>query len=132
MRIILSLLILLAMLTGCAQPEKIHFTEFVNKDVEKFTFRNGAGVTYSTTDKELINRFINIMDSTTYTKTKNPGLSGSSRLTFYGAGDKEIVTITFVGDYFYINHDNVYYETLPNKELESFYQEFLIDENIVK
>lgn len=85
MRIILSLLILLAMLTGCAQPEKIHFTEFDNKDVEKFTFRNGAGVTYSTTDKELINRFINIMDSTTYTKTKNPGLSGSSRLTFYGA-----------------------------------------------
>jgi hypothetical protein len=93
--------------------------------------RKGGGVTYSTTDKELINQFIEIMKSTTYTKTDSSGAVGGSRMFIYDPNGKEIENIYFAGKGI-VRVNDFYYKmnTDIDKQLETLFKKFLTELNL--
>jgi hypothetical protein len=115
---------------GNLQSE-ISFSEFYHEHIARMSFRNGAGVTYSTTDRELIDRLIEILQSTIYTEAENPGIAGSSRLILYGENNNEIAVITMSGGYLMVRDSYFKMENDLDQELKVFYKDFLKDENII-
>lgn len=109
----------------------ISFSEFYHENIAKISFRNGAGVTYSTTDRELIDHFIEILQSTTYKESENPGIAGSSRLTLYGENNNKLAVITLQGGYLMVRDSYFKMEHDLDHELQDFYKDFLKDENII-
>lgn len=115
---------------GDNSQSKVSFSEFYHENIAKISYRNGAGVTYSTTDRELIDRFIEIHQSTTYTETEDPGIAGSSRLILYGENNNELAVITVTGGYLRVSGTYFKLDNDLDNELQAFYKNFLKDENI--
>lgn len=132
---ILTTLILLVslFLFGCTSSNEVQFTEVVKGDISKISSRHaGSGLLYSSTDKEKINDFINIMNSTTYEETEPFAVTGASNIRLYGETGAEITSVQNVKDVFEIGESYYKANTDISEELSSFYSEFYSDENLVK
>lgn len=104
-----------------------------NESIEKISIRNpGNGKLYTTTDKNLIEKYYTAMDSVKYLKVIkfNIPLTGISRDLLYNENNTQIATVK---DYiFFIEINNRNYMKLGNnkKALSDFYVEFFTDSNI--
>lgn len=134
-KLFLTTLLVLSILSlfGCSSNE-VQFSEIVKGEISKISSRNsGNGLLYSITDKEKIAYFVNIMNSTTYSKVKAyEPVTGNFSLGLYNGTNEKITSITSngkgvyrIGDgYYKMNHD-------INDELSSFYKELYSDSNLV-
>jgi hypothetical protein len=131
--IITAFILLLSIsLFGCSSNE-VQFSEVVNGDISKISSRHGgSGILYSITDKEKINDFINIMNSTTYEETESFAVAGASTIRLYDETGAEITSVQNVKDVFEIGESYYKAKTDISEKLSSFYSEFYSDENLVK
>ena len=133
-KIILSILIIIVI---CFIFFITNFSHILKDDIdniEKITIRHpGNGKLYSTTNRQLINKFITAMNSAKYLKVvKLPiPLSGTSPITLYSENNTKIASVTHKLKFIEINNKN-YMEIGRDKEkFEAFYKEFYSDEYIV-
>ncbi|KQX46875.1 hypothetical protein [Paenibacillus sp. Root444D2] len=103
-------------------------------DVVKIEYRHGGnGLFYKTENITEINHFIQSLRATTYRKTKPNPWTGSGSLQLYDKENKKIIGMSF-GPNQDIQINGVYFRMTNdiNDRLKTFFDEFLIDNNVVK
>ncbi|KRF13675.1 hypothetical protein [Paenibacillus sp. Soil787] len=103
-------------------------------DAVKIEYRHGGnGLLYETEDKTEINHFIQLLRATSYSKTKPNPWTGSGSFRLYDKENREIMGLSF-GPKQDIQINGVYYQMTNeiNDRLMNFFNEFLIDSNVIK
>lgn len=93
---------------------------------------SGNGVLYYTTDTELINELISIMNSSNYIRRITaPSAVGNSPIILYDDKNKELAQIQFYKSNI-VAIDNKSYKVIGIKDnsLKEFYRKFMVDTNI--
>jgi hypothetical protein len=107
------------------------FSRIVVENVRDMTFRNSAGAVYVSSDPELIKQFFSIINSWKFARISNPGLSGSSKVEFYGHNKTALASINLAGDTMSIA--GRYYDiSSVQQEMTAFYKALLDEANIMK
>ena len=130
--IVVSISLLIIIFIGYLYMNEYKFTEIIKEDIHKIDSRNsGSGVLYTTTDKDLINKFVSKMNSTTYTKRIfSASYVGPTPFILYNVEGQKIGEITFFpSNLLKINENN--YRTKSDIKLKDFIKELYIDKNIV-
>lgn len=118
---------------------KLTFKDIVKADIGKVSCYLDVGNTYSTQQKDVINSYMEAMQSVTYTEIPTPEyrsdiiLIGGTTTFLYGRDNKEIANIYFEADNV-VRINNKFYKMDKDaeKELGSFYKAILTEKNIVK
>lgn len=133
--VILVLVVGLVLLYKFQMPSSsLSFDEIASGDVVKIQYRHGgSGLLYETENKIEINHFIQSLRATTYRKIKPNPWAGSGSFRLYEKGNKELMSLSF-GPNQDIAINGVFYKMTDdiNERLKTFFDEFLIDNNVVK
>ena len=133
--LIIAMLLVMLLSVGCSVKKGVEFTDLVQDEVASITMRHaGNGVLYSTTDTELINQFVSAMKSDDYYEGSPQGVVGNPTINLYNADDKSIAKIVFEGKGAVCINGKSYRlkSDIKGIYMESFYKEFLKDENIIE
>lgn len=135
---ILTIIIVFIMLfsAGCTSKKGVAFAELVQDEVVKINMRHpGSGDLYSTTDEELINKFISKLEhgGGDYYEVDPVGMVGNSVYRLYNTENEEIATVRFyekgrIG----INNKTYSAKSDIKGSMNPFFEEFLNDANVVQ
>ena len=136
---LLAAFVLLLFLNGCKPNEggadnSMKFNEIVPDKIVKISSKQSStGIDYSITNKTKIDQFIEILNSTTYSKTEPyEPTTGNSGLGFYNDSDEMVSSLTSNGLGTYkIGNDYYLMDTDISANLSAFYKDLYTDENIV-
>jgi len=135
--IIIIITIIVLILVGCNNTKKVQFTDIVNNEIVKISSRySGNCILYSTTNIDLVNKFVIAMKSDEYYESnyKDVEITGTSTIHLYDKNNIEIASITFEGKNIVRINNKLYISKANIQGIlgEYFYKEFYTDKNIVK
>ncbi|KRF44015.1 hypothetical protein [Paenibacillus sp. Soil787] len=133
--VILVLVVGMVVLYKFQLPASLSYDEIAPLgDVVKIEYRHGGnGLFYETEKKTEINHLIQSLKATTYRKIKPNPWTGGGGLQLYDKENKKIIGMSF-GPNQDIQINEVYFHMTNdiNDRLKTFFDEFLIDNNVVK
>lgn len=132
-KLILALTVVLVVVVTVSffffRDRSVTFASLVQGEVVEFAQQNlGNGVTYRTRDKELIARYLTMLNSTTYSPVKVVPAIGASAMNMYDSSGKLVGSVTFLVNQTVIINQKAYkMNTNVDAQLKTFNQVFFSD-----